>query len=220
MVDRTGDLPGRSKFCPCSEGGARYQAASGFTFVRGSSVPSQHRPRRRLRPGVRPKRTSSGRWNHDLGPRRNPDLAPALQPVCKPNSAGEGDERAEHDEAKGADEMAENGAESMAEEIAGGNEARCPYSRRQKIQGQESLPADSAHPHRERRYIANPVDEPEGQYKAGIITFEPTQCGLDAVSPTCLRIRSETRSLPSQPRDEQLHHLLVRRGQPAGFRRR
>src|SRR5882724_13554583 len=83
------------------------------------------------------KRTSSRRWNHDLGPRRNPDLAPALQPVCKPNSAGEGDERAEHDEAKGADEMAENGAESMAEEIAGGNEARCPYSRRQKIQGQE-----------------------------------------------------------------------------------
>ena len=107
--------------------------------------------------------------------------------------------------------MAENGAERMAEEIAGGNEARCPYSRRQKIQGQESLPADSAHPHRERRYIANPVDEPEGQYKAGIITFEPTQCGLDAVSPTCLRIRSETRSLPSKSP----HRVITRPLPPA-----
>jgi hypothetical protein len=56
-------------------------------------------------------------------------LAPALQPVCKPTGAGEGDERAEHDEAEGADEMAQNGTERMAEEIAGGNEAhRMPPS--------------------------------------------------------------------------------------------
>jgi hypothetical protein len=101
-------------------------------------------------------------------------LAPALEPVCKPDSGGEGDERAEHDEAEGADEMAENGAESVAEEIAGGDEAHCPYSSRQKIQSQESLPANRTHPHRERRYIADTVDEPEGQYKAGIVTFEPT----------------------------------------------
>src|ERR1700730_17870621 len=126
MFDWVGNVPRRSKFSPCSEGAARYQAASGFTFVRGSSVPSQHRPRRRLRPGVRPKRTSSGRWNDDLGPRRNPDLAPALQPVGKPNSAGKGDERAEHDEAEGAAEMAEDGTERMAKEIAGGNKAHRP----------------------------------------------------------------------------------------------
>ena len=126
MVDRTGDLPRRIEFSPCSEGGARYQAASGFTVVRGSSVPSRHRPRRGLRPSLRPKRTSSGRWNDDLGPRWNPDLAPALQPVGKPNSAGKGDERAEHDEAEGADEMAEDGTERMAEEIAGGDKAHRP----------------------------------------------------------------------------------------------
>src|ERR1700730_4597995 len=183
MVDRASDLPRRSKFSPCSEGAARYRVASGFTFVRGSGVPSQHRPRRGLRPSVRPKRTSSGRWNDDLGPRRNPDLAPALQPVGEPNRAGEGDERAEHDEAEGAREMAEDGAERMTEEIADGDEACCPQSGRQKIQSQESLPADGTHPHRERRYIADPVDEPEGQYKAGIITFEPTQCVVAAVSP-------------------------------------
>src|SRR6266481_3988513 len=136
MVDRAGDFPRRIGFSPCSEGAACYQAASGFTFVRGPSAPVPHRLRRGLRPGVRPKRTSSGRWNHDLGSRRNPDLAPALQPVCKPNSAGEGDERAEHDQAEGADEMAENGAESMAEEIAGGYEALCPLSVLMKIQSQ------------------------------------------------------------------------------------
>jgi hypothetical protein len=53
-------------------------------------------------------------------------LAPALQPVCKPNSAGEGDERTEHDEAEGADKMAENGTEHVAEEKAGGNKTHRP----------------------------------------------------------------------------------------------
>src|SRR4029077_2331211 len=130
MVDRAGDYPRRSKFSPCSEGPARCRAAPAS-------------------PSVRPKRTPSGRRNYDLGARRNPDLAPALQPVCKPNSASEGDERAEHNKAEGAGEMAENGAEGMAEKIPGGDEARCAYPGREKIQTQESLPANRAHPHRE-----------------------------------------------------------------------
>src|SRR6202022_1514560 len=79
--------------------------------------------------------------------------------------------------------MAEDGAERMTEEIADGDEACCPQSGRQKIQSQESLPAAAPLPHRESEYIPDPVDEPEAQYKTGIITFEPTQCGLDAVSP-------------------------------------
>src|SRR5262245_59279557 len=113
----------------------------------------------------------SGPGNDDLRSRRNPDLAAALQPMGKPNSSGEGEERGQHDEAEGADEMAENGTESMAEEVAGGDEADRPHSSRQKIQNQESLPADGAHPHRERRQVTHSIDKPKGEDKTSIVAL-------------------------------------------------
>ena len=75
--------------------------------------------------------TSGGR-DHDA--RRNPDLTPSLQPVSDPNGDGENDERAEHHEAEGADEMTKDSVERVSEEIADGNEARCPKPGGEEIQ--------------------------------------------------------------------------------------
>ena len=71
---------------------------------------------------------ASGRRQHRFGSRRQPQLTPPLQPMQQPDAAANRHEHQQHDDAEGASDIAEDGAESMAEEIAGRDEARRPQA--------------------------------------------------------------------------------------------
>src|SRR6266542_1165891 len=143
---------------------------------------------------------SSGRRGHHLdagryGDRRPPSLA-AMQ---QPHAAGHGDKDTEHDEAERAGEVAEHGAEGMAEEIADADKARRPDPSGDEVQPQEAVPADRTHPQRKGREIAHAIDEPERQDEAGIVAFEPMERRVDAVAPARKAVEQSSAEPAAEP---------------------
>src|SRR6516162_8561035 len=138
-------------------------------------------------------------WDHHFGARWNLELTPPLQPMSKRHGQRERNECAEHDKAKGADNMTEDRAESMAKKIADGNEARRPKSGSEEIQRQKALPANSTQPHSERRKIAHAIDKPEGQNEAGVVPLKPAQRRFDTISPSWKSVQDPETEMPTDP---------------------
>src|SRR5260370_22114006 len=115
--------------------------------------PPRHRQGRRRSP-VTGNRADLGGRDPDLGARWKPQLTTLLQPVEEPYTDREHDECDEHGKAEGADEMTEQRAEGVAEEIADRNKARRPQTRSNEIQYHEPFPINCAHPHRKRTEIS------------------------------------------------------------------
>src|SRR6266481_5409738 len=71
----------------------------------------------------------------------------------------------------------------MAEKIADRDKAHRPQPGGGKIQAQKAIPLDRAQTQRERREIANAINEAERQDEPGIVAFEPAPRAITAVPP-------------------------------------
>src|SRR5438105_798894 len=177
-------MPRRFRRCPAAP---RSGTSIRTGWSRSRSMPGA--PTRSLDSASAPRSKSwaeaSGRRDHHLDAGRNRDLlTPApLRAMQQPHAAGHRDKSPEHDEAEGAREVAEHGAEGMAEEIAGADKGHRPQPGGDEVQPQETVPADRADPECKGREIAHAIDEAERQDEPGVIAFEPMQRRVDAMAP-------------------------------------
>src|SRR5713101_5962115 len=126
----------------------------------------------------------SGRREHHVDARRNPEqLAASLQAMQQPHAGADRDEHAEHHQPERAGQITEHSAEGMTEKIADRDKARRPQPSGGEIQAQKAIPLDRAQTQRERREIANAINEAERQDEPGIVAFEPAQRAINAVPP-------------------------------------
>src|SRR6266567_7875068 len=101
----------------------------------------------------------------------------------QPHADADRDEHAEHHQAERAGEIPEHGAEGMAKKITDRGKAHRPQPSSSEVQAQKAVPLDRAQTQRERREIADAIDEAERQDEPGIVAFEPAQRAIDAVAP-------------------------------------